>query len=40
MAASRIIQRAVFIAYFLQLALGLGSVQPAWADRPEVGHVL
>ncbi len=37
MAARRIIQRTVIIACFLQLALGLGSVRPAWADRPEVG---
>ena len=36
MAASRIIQRAVFLASFLQLVLCLGSVRPAWADKPEV----
>ena len=37
MAARRIIQRTVMLACFLQLALGLGSVRPAWADKPEVG---
>ena len=37
MAARRIIQRTVILACFLQLALGLGSVRPAWADKPEVG---
>jgi hypothetical protein len=36
MAARRIIQRTVILSCFLQLALGLGSVRPAWADNPEV----
>jgi hypothetical protein len=36
MATKRIIQRTVILACFLQLALGLGLGQPAWAERSEV----
>ena len=37
MAARRFIQLTVIIAFFLQLALGLGSVRPAWSARNDVG---
>ena len=37
MAARRIIQGTVIIACFLQLALSLGSVAPAWAQRQDLG---
>lgn len=34
MATRRIVQRTFIIACFLQLALGLGAVRPAWAENP------
>ena len=37
MPARRFIQFTVLIAFFLQLALGLGSVRPAWAARNDAG---
>jgi hypothetical protein len=37
MPARRIIQKSVIFACFLQLALGLGSLRPAWAERPAAG---